>query len=456
MDFETQAFYFNLCKPWEALAPNDPRNVDVDALGSPEERVRGLNWAERLAFSIRLAQGSQLNPVQSETPTSPICHIFTGLPGSGKSTELLRLAERLAHLSTGHRFLPVYIDAEEHVDLRSPIDLPDIRLSILLRVEEAVLRAEGKAAQDAAAEGPLTRLWNRLSRSSVPAPRLEFGVTGAKLVAEMKANPSLRQQVRQHVAAQVTSFIEEVDRELVELNARARACGYAALVVLFDSLEKLRGISTNWHDVLASAERLFAGGAPYLRLPIHVLYTIPPAVALRLNLSDLSFIPMIKLASRDGVPFPAGLEAMRSIVRQRVPDEILAELFGATQVEQRLSDLIIWSGGYPRDLIRLLQEVLKEQRFPLSDGTLKRILSMAGDRYRVIVPDSAVEWLARVAVTHLPNTATEEQREAADFLLSNNVVLRYQNESEWFDVHPAMRSDPRLAQAIASLQARQG
>lgn len=454
MDFEEQAFYYNLCNPAEPLRPGDSRNVDIDKLGAPDQRVRGLAWAEHLLRRLQLAQGGLRNPVQGDAPPNPLCQVFTGLPGSGKSTELLRLCARLGESGGGHRFLPVYIDAAEVIDLTGPIDLPDIRLPILLRVEQEVLREEGRSSEDAAAEGPLTRLWSRLSRSSVPAPRMEFGVTGAKLVAEMKASPSLRQQVRQHVAAQVTNFIEEVDRELVELNGRARKRGYAGLVVIFDSLEKLRGVTSNWKEVLASAERLFAGGAPYLRLPVHVIYTVPPAVALRLNLPNLSFVPMIKLQDRSGAPFQPGIDAARTLVTQRVPEPALAQLLGEAKWQQRVARMIAWSGGYPRDLVRLLHELLAEDRFPLSDAAFQRVLNMAGDRYRTIVPNSAIDWLAWVAVTHLPNTTTDDHRQAADFLLSNNVVLRYQNDTEWFDVHPAMLSDPRLQDAIKRLHAQ--
>ena len=48
MDFEEQAFYYNLCNPAEPLRPGDSRNVDIDKLGAPDQRVRGLAWAEHL------------------------------------------------------------------------------------------------------------------------------------------------------------------------------------------------------------------------------------------------------------------------------------------------------------------------------------------------------------------------------------------------------------------------
>jgi hypothetical protein len=68
---------------------------------------------------------------------------------------------------------------------------------------------------------------------------------------------------------------------------------------MFDSLEKLRGTSLTWKQVLESAERIFGNGAPYLQLPVHVLYTIPPALTRRMA-DPVSFLPMVKVRAADG------------------------------------------------------------------------------------------------------------------------------------------------------------
>jgi len=60
--------------------------------------------------------------------------------------------------------------------------------------------------------------------------------------------------------------------------------------------------------------------------------------------------------------------------------------------------------------------------------------------------------LARVAVEHTPDPADEAQRQAADRMFANNVVLRYQNTEEWYEVHPAVRKLPKLQSAINRLQ----
>ena len=127
----------------------------------------------------------------------------------------------------------------------------------------------------------------------------------------------------------MTTFIADVHAEIGAIEKRATALGYTGVVVILDSLEKLRGVSTNWVAVLESAEGVFAGGAPYLCLPVSTVYTLPPAIALRLNLQPLHFLPMLKLRDRDGNAWDPGYEAALKLIRQRLPDEVLNEVFGA-------------------------------------------------------------------------------------------------------------------------------
>lgn len=126
--------------------------------------------------------------------------------------------------------------------------------------------------------------------------------------------------------------------------------GWAGLVVIVDSLEKLRGSATTWDRVLESAERIFAEGAPHLQLPIHVLYTIPPALVSRKRFADVDFMPMIKLHRR--------------------PEE---------------------GGGRCEEGNRLLNEV--------------------GDQYRKLITADAFPWLAQVAVGRYLTLETEAQRQ---------------------------------------------
>jgi hypothetical protein len=433
MDSQKRREYFNRCK-LEPLLPDDPRYVELDAA---RRRVRGIDWVDRLAELVELSD-------------EPVCELFTGLPGSGKSTELLRLARRFEDPQQGN-LLAVVLAADDLLDVTNPIDVPDIILAILYGTERRLLEREGQDADQAMQEGYFRRLWNWLTRTDVSLTKSDMSVSDVgKLPLELKTRPSLRAQVRSAVATHLNQFLDEAREELILMQARAEALGHRGIVVIFDSLEKLRGISSNWEEVIESAERVFSGGAPYLKLPVHAIYTIPTALVSRRKFSDVLFIPMIKLREQSGPRFAPGHEAARELLTRRVPEDALAELFGQHACETRIHALIEWSGGYPRELVRLLQNLVavKLESWPLSDSDFQRLLNEVGDSYRRMIPADAFPWLARVAVDRYLTLETEAQRRSADLMLASNAVLRYLNDQEWFDLHPAVRQIPGVTGEI--------
>lgn len=434
MDFATRKKYYNRCRAHESLAPDDDRNLDIDALYG----ARGIGWAQRLGDAIELSD-------------RPEFLLLTGLPGSGKSTELKRLAQRLRSTASGASFLPVVVDADEMLDLSNPVDIPDVIAALLYGLEAAILVLEGKDAAGAMESGYFSRLWGWLTNTDLELGKAEFAIPGGgpKLIAEMRSRPGLRERVRNIIGSHLSRFLQEARAEILHLQARAGAD--RQVVLIFDSLEKLRGTSGNWDTVLASAERLFSGGAPYLRLPVHVLYTVPPALVNRC-VERISFLPMIKLADRGGKRHGPGYDAARHMVRRRLPDDLLLELFGP-EAEARIERLIAWSGGYPREIVRLLQQALAVPEQPLSEPDFERIFNELKDAYRKVVPAEAFQWLAGVANEKYLTIRDDKHRAVADLMLSNNAVLRYLNDNDWFDLHPAVAQIPGVIAARAAAKA---
>ena len=205
LDFIARKRYYNRCDPNESLAPGDDRNVDLDACCN--EPVRGIRWVERLAGRIELSD-------------KPSFQLFTGLRGSGKSTELRRLTARLERADGAH-LLAVYIDAEEVLDLTNPIDIPDIIASILFETEKRLLDAEGKDAERSMQEGYMIRLWNWLTKTDVELTKTEFSIPGggAKLVAEMKKTATSTAVTLEEEKRQAREEEEEKEREEKEESA---------------------------------------------------------------------------------------------------------------------------------------------------------------------------------------------------------------------------------------------
>ncbi|MFO0759215.1 MAG: hypothetical protein U0359_22175 [Byssovorax sp.] len=445
LDLKTLKKYYNRCDPFEELEPSDDRNVDLDERTPDGHYVRGVRWVDRLARQVILAD----RPVQC---------MFSGLPGSGKSTELLRLAAQLKDAG-GSNFLTVIANAEELIDLADEVDVPDILIALLYETERQVLVAEGREPADALRDGPMRRLWTWLSRTDVTLTGAEFGLGGddasAKLALELKTRQTVRQKIRAVVSAHLRQFVAEVQTEFMSLEKRAKALGRARLVVILDSLEKLQGMSTNFPNVLASAEAVFANGAPYLQLPVHVIYTIPPALIARLRFDSLWFMPMVKLKDRDGKTFEPGYGAALQLIEKRVPRPILNEILGPTTMADRLRRMIEWSGGYPREIVRLLRSLIEEALDgSISEQSFRRTLQMHSDAIRRTVPDYAFPWLAEVEASKRLPLDSEEQREIVSRMLQNNLVMCYLNDEEWFDLHPVVSTMPAMQPAIEKAKKR--
>lgn len=414
---------YGACDPTDALDPSDPRNVELG------DRVRGSDWTARLAREFELAD-------------RPLLRLFSGLPGSGKSTELRRLGARLSSEDGAH-LLVVAVDVESFIDLTVPLRSQEVLLAMFHESERHVRALEGLPET-----APRSAFWRTLANLRVEPGKVEVGSPPLKLVFDFKNDPTLRESLDRWVREQHGVFFSEIRDAFADLQRRSIALGYQGMVLLVDSLEKLRGISTNFDEVLKSGEVLFSAGAPHLRLPVHTLYTLPPAVVHRLQ-EKVVLLPMIKLRDRDGRPHPPGFEAAREIVARRVPDADLDELFGAVEREARVREIIAESGGYPREIVRLLREVISTPG-SLGERELRRILIESGDAYRRVAESegkAGIWFLARVHVSR-GMLVNPSERELAARLMASNLILRYQNDDTWFDVHPAILELPLFRAAV--------
>ena len=430
LSFQERKRLYNFCQPDEPLDPGDKRNIDFDAM---PEQVRGASWAGRLAEEIELAD-------------RPVFRLVAGLPGSGKSTELRRLASHLARDGSAG-LLAVHLDAESLLDLTNRIDVADIVSAILHESERAVLRAEGKDPEQALKEGYITRLWHWLTTTDVELGKGSYTVApGVALTLELKTRPSLRQRVRTVVSSQLTQFLADARAELAALDQRATKAGHGGLLIIFDSLEKLRGTTSSWYDVLDSAEIFFQANVPILELPVHVIFTVPTALLTRIP--GIRVLPMVKLRTREGLPHEPGVAGLRRLVGQRIPDAALAQIFGP-EFEERVREVIRWSGGYPRELVRLLQSAIRDASAgPLSDEAFRRLFAELVSTYRALVPRDEIPWLASVARRRFMLLENDKHRLAADRMLQNNAILSYANSEQWHDLHPAVRENPEIRAAL--------
>lgn len=399
MDRPTRRRLFNRANPLEALAPDDPRCVDLTA--SRPRRLR-----ERLRAEI----------VLSDAPTT---QYLCAPKGAGVSTFLRALEGDLATECTVRR-----IDLSTSLDLSSPIDLPELLLSLVDGAARALLSPSD-------APPFIARFWDALRSVEPSLSRPEFNVADPRdLLSELSLRPALREHTRAITASRLGELVREARDELSLLDAHCRARREGPLVLLCDSLEALRPPAHAFRETLQRAESVLARlGA--LALPVHLLVTAPLALITRpMSFSVLPLLP---------VDTDAGARDAREILARRLPDGAFGEVF-APDIEGRAARLAQATGGSPAALVQAAQSLLTEPELPLSDADFERFLGDFTDAVLRQPPSGDLPWLARVAATGTLSLTDAADRDRADLALSHGVVQCL--GAGRFAVHPCLA--PRL------------
>lgn len=423
--------YYNRCDPNEPLDPGDARNVDFDQ-ESPD--VRGGNWVDVLAWRI-------------ENADHPEKVYFSGLPGSGKTTELRRLAARLEE--TNETFV-VKVHALDYIieKTATTIEASDLLIPMLHETERALALRLDDEAPDAGFW--LKRLRDELIGTEVFIREARMNLLEAELTVNVQRDSHLRAMVRRAVVESPSRFNTLFRSAFESFLNRVRARGYLRLVVVVDSLEKIQGDNNTWPQLLSSFEALFSNGARLLDLPVHVVYTVPPALVFRTPPDTVQFLPMIKVRNRDGSVNARGMSVGRQIVHRRILPADLDLIFGAGLAAERVDRLISWSGGYTRELVRLLRDLIvnagtrldRSRKTPpdiaYSDDDFAEFIDRHSSSVVQQVNADELSLLTRTHVAKDPRPADSQERDILDRLLKNNIVFLYLNGSQWFGVHPAL------------------
>jgi hypothetical protein len=316
----------------------------------------------------------------------------------------------------------------------------------------ALAGAFGEALQDDALlgddpsrEGYWERLVHFLQRTEIELDEISAEPGGIGLKATLKSDPGFKQQLQQHMAGHLGALVRDVHgylddcvRALKDRHGRDRE-----VVLLIDSVEHIRGTSTNAREVHASVENLFAGHPDKLHLPhLHAVYTVPPYLKVRYpglgslyGPGGLHLLPAVKVRSVNGDSFQPGLDALERIVEHRGEWK---RLLGERAVLDHLSTE---SGGHLRDLLRIIAEIIRRAgQLPVRKETVEAALSQIRNELLPVADADAV-WLHRVARTKRASLDDSDRLPDLARFLDTHLMLCYHNGQEWYDVHPLIAED---------------
>lgn len=432
--------FIKQCDPNEPLPANHPLYVDLDA-GVPVRGSRQESCIDSMYRSIQLSE-----------PTAETCHLFTGFPGSGKTTELRRLEDRLNRADDVPTRV-VFVDFQEYVDLFTPISITDILRVLAYCLDRAALVAEGKDPDKA--PGYLQRFW-RFLNTEIELKELSFEAYGASLMAELKNNPTFRKKAEEALKLRFQQFADDARASMSESVIRLRAATKAGrIVVMADSIEKLTPVSESDRGAMeSSVEQVFLHYAQFLHLPCHTIYTFPLWLRFRTaglggNYdSDPFILPMVKIRDHaSGARFEHGIAKLSELVGRRLD---VKAVFGEEH-ERTLTPILEASGGYPRDLLRMVRELLRRARqFPVQAADVDAVIDSLAEQYGMIIRSTDLDLLAEVAASHMLPPGDSAQLASFGRLLERWLVLAYRNGREWYDLHPLVRRSPIVSERLKS------
>lgn len=432
------------------LSPDDPVYVDLYGKGV----LSATDPIERMATCIEFA-------------TLETAQLFSGHRGTGKSTQLRRLKHRLEQDPV---YKVVICDMEDFLPMTDTVEVVDFLLAAAGALSEA-LTAPELLGKDAARENYWSRFVHWVRNTNIEVAELGIGArVGAGMSADegkaeaeagvdvklnLKTDSSFRQRIREHMKLHVGAFRNEVHAFMQEclVALRERYGEDTQLVVIYDSIEHLRGLTTNARAVADSVERLFRGHADALRVPyLHMVFTVPPWLRLQYSVTADRFdgyqqVPCVKVRGRRSslaVAPPreqSGLDALWTVAAKRGSDDWLAELLGSREAFDQLA---VASGGYLRDLFRML-------RVLLLDGANGADIPISEERRRLAIQELRADylgftnqeaaWLRRVEETGTLDFDDDSMHHRVATFLDTHVLLAYLNGEDWYGVHPVIADD---------------
>lgn len=423
MDIATKKQILKACKLDEAIPPGDPRHFDFDR----PEQLRGQPWRERVAQVIELSM-------------EPTTQIVTGLPGSGKSTELKQLKVELEQRS----YDVVLADAGAWVRDDEPITHHDILLALVL-----ALYPDGKPDTLTGWAKEYAMQVGALLTTEVTPTELGIDAGFVKTKGALATDNTLFQRVARRLG-EVQGLRQKVF-DLLKGAAIAADKAGKPLVIILDGIEKRATGDLSGPEAREKFRNHWFGAflihARELRPPVHVIYTVPgfmvrKAAELGAQFGqELQFLPMIRVF-RYELPDgrvalnPAGIQAMRTALYRRVDAKFFADPAIA-------SWLVAHSGGYIRDLLRLVIDCV--YRTPAGEQITKEIADHAIVQVRQTYLEgieTADEGILKQVHTDRAFPLTETNKSRMDALLQGYLMLRYHNSLFWYDAHPLLW--PRL------------
>jgi hypothetical protein len=441
--------------------PTSPASPPIAKVSDPATR-EGLSLEERSrlhqAFEpvpLDASQGDlyvNLNSVRGQTDIvaklfnriqlnpKPKSWLVAGHKGCGKSTELRRLSQQLELVNDARRYLTV-ICTERDIDTVN-VEFTEVMIVMLQRVATELRERCGVRLDK---NTFFREFFHRLKQPLFPTfqvDKLELTAGLARISASIKGSPKTRQDVREILSADTATLQQEINDLLRDATEKLRTKGYAGLVVIFDSLDRIADRE--------QAETLFVGRATEMTgFECQMVFTMPISLAYAETTNQLAnlygspptIVPMTKLRGLppDRQPSMEGIDLFRAMVDTRL-NKAGVERDRVFASDEALVDLILATGGQPNELMSFMQELIETGAFPITQVAVTQLRISRSREYRWL---SQEDWQVLEIIKHQGHYQPVDQTKVVlKRLLDGRAILHYLNAREWYDLNPIVQDIP--------------
>ena len=417
----------------QPLPPDDPMFVDI-------AKARGEFSLKPLYNQLNVdAQGKLHNPPLKQYI------LFTGHRGCGKSTELLRVKK---HLNAPERYYVVHLDCLEKLDINN-LKYSDVLLALAAGLLKQLEDEHGISVEQV----HLTRLENWYKDRVITHASLRN--MESELKAGVKAEGGLPWLVK--LFAELTNKISigstyrDELREVVRNNFTEFATSFNQLIRAAEDKVRKKNLGQRILFTVDGTDRLDSDDAhKFFVEDVHQLtqiqslfiYCAPIDLLHATNQLTASFgqpfrVPMLKIRDRNDQPLEANYAIVRELVHRRVPPHLF-------DTQGTLDYLIRYSGGHPRDLLRLLNVAINNADTECIDWTAaERAVKEVANDYRRFI--NSGDYARLVAIDNAPDAPDDFTDDTSSKMLYNLILLEYNNY--FWKSHPVITTLPGYKKA---------
>ncbi len=391
---------------------------------NPEHALRTSDELQDYFVERPLSPLRRLEVLLEDNRDEPQKILFTGHRGSGKTTELAKLAEKLRE-----QFFIIHCSAERHLNLFD-LTYTDVILSLGLELFGEA-RARGIPVKESVARSFEDFTKKITIEVETGEKKEKEGQAGcglgdiATLTGKYKTEDSTRTTIRKTLEHCLQELFENIDFLSQEIKTHTKK----PVLAVVEDLDKTD---------IKTAEELFGKHATSLLAPpITIIYTFP--IELRFNnnymhinssYSRVETLPNIKICHCDGSADEEGRQILKNILTRRMAEGLISEAAEELLVEN--------SGGIPRELVALARLACLEARVAgkemIDREEARQAVQGRRREYDVLLPDDQRRLLREVEEKKWVDNDEKFQP-----LLNNLSALEYRNEEVWYDVHPLVK-----------------